>query len=151
MRAIGLAFATALLCGCGGEAPTPENAAAANEPARVCIESVLAEDSELGKVRNHAPETAPIAESARAYVQGLHGLDFTNCPAAFAEAFARHRAAWEASIVFFEAHGERRGEMHDVFDAIRAVGGETAATLRAHESEIWGTWSEVEAATEATP
>lgn len=115
------------------------------EAKAACVARVLARDNELGKARNHAPETAPLAEAVARYVEGLDGLDFTGCPPAFAAAFSRHRDAWKESAPFFEDFAGLRGEMHDLFDEIRSRD-EPGKRLRALEDRIWGTWAEVEEA-----
>ena len=57
-----------------------------------------AEDSKLGGLRNHAPETASLVESVGSYVEGLDNIDFSGCPEDFTAAFRSHRDAWERSI-----------------------------------------------------
>ena len=110
------------------------------------IEAVLARDAALGGARNHAPETGPIADAIRVYVEGLDAIDFSRCPPEFAAAFRRHREAWRASLPFFERFGDHRGEMHDVFEEIRATDDATRYELEGVEKRIWDTWAEVEAA-----
>ncbi|MCP4202310.1 MAG: hypothetical protein GY769_10285 [bacterium] len=107
---------------------------------------MLAEDTELGGVRNHAPESMPLAEAVRAYVEGLDEIDFGECPPDFATAFKRHRDAWRDSIEYFEQYDEMRGELHGLFDAIRELGDDARIRMESIEKSIWGTWSEVEAA-----
>lgn len=114
--------------------------------AREAIRSVLARDSELGRMRNHAPESAPVAEAVETYVRELATIDFEGCPPDFEAAFARHRTAWRDSIDFLAGFDELRGEMHDLFDAIRARGGSDRAELEDLERAIWSTWADVEAA-----
>lgn len=107
------------------------------------IERVLAAYEVLARVRNHASETAPVADAVRDYVAGLESLDFSATPAAFEAAFARHRAAWEAAIPVLEPHAELRGEMHAVLEEIRRRD-DARILLEEAEARIWGSWAEVE-------
>ena len=97
-------------------------------------------------MRNHASESAPLAEAVRAYARSLGAIDFSGCPAEFTEAFERHREAWLTSVELFEQYGELRGELHVLFDQIRESSPEARRRLENHEKAIWGTWAEVEAA-----
>lgn len=116
-------------------------------PARACIDAVYARDNQIGALRNHAPESAPIAQAVRTYADGLAALDFSGCPAAFKEAFAAHERAWRAAIPYLERHAEERGEMHAVFARLRAGG--DGEQLKALEKAIWDSWAMVEAAGQA--
>jgi hypothetical protein len=110
------------------------------------IRAVLAQDDSLGAVRNHAPENMPLSAVIRDYVTGLESINFRGCPESFTTAFQRHRQAWERSIPFFARFDTLRGEMHDLFEEIRQRDAKTREGLEAAESDIWGTWGEVEAA-----
>lgn len=110
------------------------------------IARVLAVDEELGAIRNHAPETGPLHVGLEDYVAGLAALDTSGCPDDFVTALASHRRAWEESIPFFARFADERGELHELFERIRARGGEDQASLEAHETRIWDTWAVVEAA-----
>ena len=136
---------TMILAGCAGTGAPERQEPTHAEAIRVVIE----QDNWLGTVRNHAPENAPIARAVEAYVAGLDALDLEHCPPDFRLALRRHRNAWHDSIAFFEQHAELRGELHDVFDAIRAKGGTPRSGLEAVEAGIWGTWAEVEEAMNA--
>ena len=113
------------------------------------ILKVLEQDTRLGTVRNNAPRNAPIAEAVRDYVTGLDALDLNDCPPDFQRALRRHRDAWQASIAFFEQHEELRGELHEVWDDIRARGDEARQNLEQLEADILETWAEVETARDA--
>jgi hypothetical protein len=130
-------------------APEAEAATAVDDRERACIERVLERDSELGDVRNHASETGPLADAVRGYIAGLDALDFAGCPADFETAFVRHRNAWESSLEFFEQHAALRGEMHTLFDEIKALGGDAEDGVVIIENGIWTTWAEVEIAARA--
>jgi hypothetical protein len=108
------------------------------------IRVVIEQDSRLGTVRNHASEKAPIARAVEDYVAGLDALDLERCPPDFRRALRSHRDAWYDSIAFFGQHAELRGELHDVFDAIRAKGKTSRLALEALEAGILETWVEVE-------
>lgn len=137
---IGVFIACLALAACATPAPSKLPRAAA------AIRTVLEADTELGSVRNHAPESMPLAEAVRAYVRGLDAIDFDECPPDFTAAFRRHRDAWQESIPYFEEHDRMRGELHDLFDKIRAVSVEARMGIESIEKSIWGTWAEVEAA-----
>lgn len=115
--------------------------------AQACVRHALAEDARLGKARNHAPETQPIDEAVERYVAGMGGIDLRGCPAAFVTAFTRHRRAWQDAQPLLARHATERGEMHEVFDRLRA--GPDGPMLESAEAAIWSTWAEVERATSA--
>lgn len=144
-RARATLAATVILAGCGG-ARAPERQVPTYAEA---IRSVMEQDTQLGTTRNHASENAPIARAVEEYVAGLDALDLEHCPQDFRLALRRHRDAWHDSIAFFEQHAELRGELHDVFDAIRAQGETARSGLEAVEAAIFGTWAEVEQAVNA--
>lgn len=110
------------------------------------IAVVLAEDSRLGAARNEATQTQPIGQVVREYVAGLDAIDLQYCPPEFVTALRRHRDAWHDSIEFFDQFGAYRGELHDVFDMIRAEDQTALEGLEKVESAIWSTWEEVEKA-----
>ena len=139
--AVGLTLLLLEGCRTGPPEPAPDNTGTADSIARV-----LEADTRLGTIRNHAGETAPLHVGLEAYAQSLAELDFQGCPAEFIDAFSEHREAWLASVPFFERHSDLRGELHDVFELIRAYGGEDQAALEEHEQAIWSTWRKVEAA-----
>lgn len=134
-----VALASAILSGCQSSLHTPEQ--------RAAIQAVIANDNELGAIRNAASETGPLADAVRDYVAGMDGIDFSKCPAEFTEAFQRHRDVWEQSLPFFEQHLELRGEMHDLFNKFKADPA-TMAQIDAIDRRIWDTWAMVERATQ---
>lgn len=113
------------------------------------IRKVLEQDTRLGTVRNNASRTGPIALAVEDYVAGLDALDLEYCPEDFRLALRRHRDAWYESVAFLEQHAELRGELHDVFDAIRAKGEKPREGLERVEAGIWETWAGVEASKNA--
>lgn len=129
----------------GGETSEPKPAYAE------AIQAVMAADHRLGTIRNHASEDAPIARAVEAYVAGLDALDLGQCPQDFVQALTLHRNAWHDAIGFFEQYSELRGELHDVFEAIRGQDDTSRAGLEAVEADIWGTWAEVEASMKKYP
>lgn len=119
------------------EDETPSPAAIA------CVESVMALDDSLGRVRNHLSEMIPVHESIEHYVQSSEiYLNFEDCPALFQSAFQRHTNAWKEMAKVCEEYAEYRGEMHSVMDriAIECDCKEFNEAL----SEIWESWAEVE-------
>jgi len=146
----GIAGATVLIgllaSGCQMKrAPESRPATSQESDYVTAIHDVLSVDGELGMLRNRGTETESIVSSIRAYVAGIDGTDFSGCPEDFTEAFRWHRDAWEKSMAFFERFPSLRGEMHDVFEAIRSEGGETQTELERVEALIWDSWAEVEA------
>lgn len=138
----GILLACLALAACATSAPPKPS------PAVTAIRAVLQEDTGLGGVRNHAPESMPLAEAVEAYVSGLDTIDFGGCPADFIAAFERHRDAWRESIRYFEEFDGMRGELHDLFDEIREIDADSRRRIEAIEKGIWDTWAEVEAAVE---
>ena len=128
------------LAACATSAPSKSSRAA------TAIRAVLEEDTRLGGVRNHAPESMPLAEAVRVYVRGLDAIDFGGCPSDFTAAFKRHRDAWQESIRYLEEYEEMRGEIHDLFDEIREVSADSRMRIESLEKGIWGSWAEVETA-----
>lgn len=140
------ALAALLTSACASAPPAPGGEARAGEelsPEATAIARVLAADDEAGRRRNHACESAPLTEAIEAYLDELEALDYDGCPEEFAAAFRRHRQAWRDSLGLFGRYRQLRGEMHELFERIRA---QDAAALEAVEAEIWGTWDEVETA-----
>ena len=138
----GTLVACLVLAACASSIPSKSSRAAA------AIRAVLEEDTRLGGVRNHAPESMPLAEAVGAYVRSLDAIDFGECPADFTAAFERHRDAWQESIPYLEEYPELRGEIHDLFDEIRAVSADARMRIESIEKGIWDTWAEVEATVE---
>lgn len=104
------------------------------------------EDSELGKIRNHACEKVSLSQAVKQYTSAIKEIDFDGCPNGLKSAFEKHIQAWEDAIPFFEKHSKLRGEMHDLFEKIRSFGGQEKQNLEGIEKAIWGTWGEVEKA-----
>lgn len=109
-----------------------------------CIDSVIALDDSLGKVRNHACERISLAQTIKEYTAGMAQFDYQNCPKDFTEAFKKHREAWLAMIPLVEKYPDLRGEMHDLFDQIEI--GEHSEEFEPLLESIWSTWAEVEEA-----
>lgn len=132
----------------GSRGPTPTSKPRSEMTEREAVADVLTADEQLGKIRNHAPETGPIDIAAREYADALADLDYTNTPLAFQRAFAQHWTAWHDMAAYLEPHSELRGEMHDVFDQLEdPTVNPTAAEFKRRLDKIWSTWAEVEAAT----
>lgn len=131
---------SALPAGCSATGPPAPDESAARYHA--AMQAVLERDEALGEVRNHASETAPVADAIRGYTASLERLDFSGTPEAFERAFRAHREAWEGTLPFFERYSDLRGELHDVFDAIQA----RDSTMERVVRPIWSTWGDVEAA-----
>lgn len=126
-----------ILSACSTLKPNPESE-------RRAIEEVIQADAELGKIRNHAPEVMPIHLAIENYASSLRDLDFSNCPADFETAFVMHIEAWESSVDYFMEFTELRGEMHQLFEEIRAMNIVNKNRLEAVEKPIWDTWADVE-------
>lgn len=139
------------LPGCSGRAtsgalPAQAESERGDKAYRSAMQAVLEQDSEFGRVRNHAPESGTPAAAIRGYVANLDRIDFSGCPRAFTRAFRQHRDAWEATLPLLDQFDELRGELHEVFEVIRARDAETRAALEQVEQPIWSTWGDVEAA-----
>jgi len=109
------------------------------------IRRILAEDEELGGIRNHACEDTSLSATIRQYVAAIDALDFNACPADFTTAFQKHRAAWAASVPFFAQFDDLRGEMHDLFTIIEKGDKAQKAAFDEKLKLIQSTWMEVEA------
>jgi ketosteroid isomerase-like protein len=127
---------------------TPVVAPRIGSRAIVEIQRAITQDEILGSVRNEACHRRPIADVIADYVEALDLIDLDACPSDFAHALRAHRDAWHASIPFFTGFAELRGEMHEVFESIRARDATSRTTLEAAEARIWGTWSDVEKSVE---
>ncbi|MFN0034398.1 MAG: hypothetical protein ACKVUS_04975 [Saprospiraceae bacterium] len=126
------------------QAATPAQKAVPDQQSKDCIAHAIALDDSLGKARNHACEAIGLSETIRQYATGMGKINHQNCPAAFTEAFKKHREAWLALIPITDQYPELRGEMHDLFKQIEA--GEHAAQFKPLVKTVWDTWAEVEAA-----
>ena len=115
-----------------------------NLPESSCIEKIIAADSQLGKIRNHACEKQSLSLTISEYIAALKKLDYSGCPEAFVKAFNRHQQAWLDMIPVTDKYPELRGEMHDLFDIIERAS--DAETFKIRLKGIWDTWAEVEAA-----
>lgn len=110
------------------------------------IRTILARDSELAAIRDHACEDTALSATIRQYVAGIDAIDFSGCPAEFTGAFRRHRDAWENSIPFFGQFDSLRGEMHVLFNTIAESGENQKAAYEKELKAIMDTWGEVETA-----
>ena len=134
--------AIALIYACKADPrPTP-----INKLERTCVQNILKQDSILGGIRNHQCEELSLAKTIENYTQALSILNFEDCPPDFYKAFKAHIAAWNEMAVFVHPENDLRGELHDLFDLIKAKDdtGEFDRKLKA----IWDTWSEIEASQE---
>lgn len=132
--------------GCSHAGPPEPGTVPDPDPAAVAIQSVLAADEVAGARRNEASRHRPLHRVVADYVADLQALDTARCPADFTAALADHREAWRASEEFFARYDGLRGEMHVLFERIRAMGEGDRRGLEEVEEAIWGTWDEVEAA-----
>ena len=111
---------------------------------KVCVESIIKKDSELGKVRNHACEKLSLSETIIEYTTALKQLDFSACEKEFEVAFSSHINAWENAVSITDKYPMLRGEMHDLFDKIELTSDSTE--FKSLVASIWSTWGEVESA-----
>lgn len=108
------------------------------------IREALAEDSRLGRIRNQATVHQDLASVIGDYADAMDEIDCAACPVDFRDALRRHGRAWRDSIGFFRQFDDLRGEMHLLFDQIRAQGPAARQGLEEAERPIWETWREVE-------
>lgn len=113
-------------------------------PDKSCMNRVIALDDSLGKVRNHATEREPMSQVIRAYAAAMQEINYSNCPEEFREAFEKHRQAWLDMTAVTDRHQEMRGEMHALFDRLKAS--EDSVRFKVYLDKIWSTWAEVEKA-----
>ena len=107
-----------------------------------CMEIIIAEDSEAGKIRNHACEAMDLSATIRQYTSSIESLDFSSCPEEFSLAFKNHIHAWKDLIAFTDEFPDLRGEMHELFKEIEdSPQGEA---FKNGVQLIWDTWAEVE-------
>lgn len=125
-----------LAVSCAGPAPAPPPVDASE-----AIRHVLDVDRVIARQRDLSTDTVSLATAVATYVRGIDAIDFTGCPPEFVAAFRRHRDAWESAIPYLETHAELRGEMHVLFDRLRA---EEPVALAAVLRPIMSTWDEVE-------
>ncbi|MBT8296384.1 MAG: hypothetical protein KJO51_08200 [Gramella sp.] len=109
-----------------------------------CVQRILARDSILGEVRNHATETTSVSKTVLDYTRELDSLDYSNCPEEFKKAFHEHINAWLNVRSVTDKYPHLRGEMHDVFNEIE----KTSDSVRFKQlvGKIWETWARVEKA-----
>jgi len=107
-----------------------------------CVKMIIADDDSLGTVRNNACKEISLSQTIINYTASLKSLDFSNCPKPFSDAFKSHIKAWNKMLVETDNYPEFRGEMHDIFDQIKA--GPDSTKFKILEAEIWSTWSAVE-------
>ena len=130
-----------------GVAGADANTAASNESEQDCIDAILREDTALGDTRNHACETASLADAIQQYVDALSALDYEGCPREFSKAFEAHIDAWAAMKTFTEQFADMRGEMHDLFYKLER--GEQAEEFKPLLKAIWDTWAPIQTAKDA--
>lgn len=106
------------------------------------MQRILALDDSLGKIRNHASEKISLSETIKQYTSEINKMDFNGCPGDFTFAFKRHRDAWSKIMAITGKYPGLRGEMHALFDSIKA--GKDSAEFNLRLAAIWSTWSEVE-------
>ncbi|MEM7185198.1 MAG: hypothetical protein AAF466_00960 [Bacteroidota bacterium] len=109
---------------------------------KTCIKHIIAQDSVLGAVRNHAPETMPLSTAINQYAQDLQGLDYTGCPSGFVMAFHAHIEAWKEVTQVTDDYSELRGELHTVFDSLEKS--PDSVRFRKLVKGVWDTWADVE-------
>lgn len=114
------------------------------DTAAEAIQRILLADEQLAEHRNYACKDTTLSATIRQYVAGIDRLDFSDCPDDFTAAFRRHRDAWAASVDFFSQFDDRRGEMHELFAAIEAEGGQQQAVYEAALQPIMDTWTPVD-------
>lgn len=124
------------------ESEKPSSAGSTAEA--LATERVMAYDRLLGKQRDSIPELAGLSLAASAYVTGLDSIDYSGCPQSLQDAFKKHRDAWHNMIEFLKQHDSLRGEMHELFEQIRALSAEQKEQLDAHQKQIMDSWSEIE-------
>lgn len=134
---------TFLLFNCNNSQPADSSGDSQN-PDQTCIEKIIAEDEKFGKIRNHACENQSLSQTVIDYTTALEGLDFSECPEAFSNAFKGHIEAWRAVIPATDKYPDLRGEMHDVFEIIET--GADSTEFKALVAEVWATWGNVEKA-----
>ena len=115
-------------------------------PAAV-IERALTIDAQASHLRNHACETAPIADAVRGYVAALDAINLDGAPQDFVAALQSHRDAWLATLPWMDAVAADRGEMHQLLDRIKARDQARAAALEPLMKQVFATWTAVDAAT----
>lgn len=138
--AIFLCLAT-LLTSCNSDVNNKSKEAdTTNTPS--CIELTIKMDDSLGTVRNHACETISLSETIDQYVKELRSLDYEGCPEGFTNAFEKHMDAWTKMTTLTDNYPEIRGEMHQLFDELKAS--EDSVEFNQKLQAIWDTWGEVE-------
>ncbi|KAA3625396.1 MAG: hypothetical protein DWQ02_21840 [Bacteroidetes bacterium] len=118
----------------------PKNTETVNSSS--CIELTLKMDDSLGTVRNHACETISLSATIDQYVKELQSLDYKGCPDSFINSFDNHLDAWTKMIPLTDKYPGLRGEMHVLFDEIKA--GTDSVEFNQKLKAIWDTWAEVE-------
>ncbi len=131
-------------CGVNRQRSNLQNPQAESSILQTCIENAIALDDSLGKVRNHACETLPLAIAIQQYADGLQWIDYTTCPLKFSAAFEAHRQAWLQMIPYLQKYPEHRGEMHYLFGEFEK--GPDSATFKPLLKNIWDTWAVIEEA-----
>jgi len=106
-----------------------------------CIKNIIAQDELLGKVRNNICKTQSLSKAISDYTQGMRHLILVGCPQEFNDAFETHIVAWENMIPIADKYPEERGEMHDIFDRIKA---KSDKDFDDQLQSIWDSWAQVE-------
>lgn len=111
------------------------------------MQDALRADERLAATRDHDPESIPVADAVRRYVDGLDALDLDDCPASFTRALGAHRDAWAALAPTLDAYPDERGEMHDVFARLAdPQHNPDHARFDMLVARVWTTWGQVEGA-----
>ncbi|MCB0544193.1 MAG: hypothetical protein H6575_05330 [Lewinellaceae bacterium] len=118
--------------------PAPATTAAA----KACMDSIIAFDSRVGTIRNHACEKQSLSKTITEYTEALENADFAACPVAFKNAFLKHIQAWRNALAVTDKYPELRGEMHDLFNKIES--GDDGPVFKTLVADIWATWADIE-------
>ncbi|MGB4845841.1 MAG: hypothetical protein WBP16_15355 [Ferruginibacter sp.] len=111
---------------------------------KTSMEMVIKMDDSLGKIRNHACETATLSQAITNYADEIGKLDFTQCPKVFKTAFAKHRQAWIDFRELSDKYPDLRAEMHDLFDELEKS--TDSLLFKKLSKQIWDTWGDIEKA-----
>jgi len=109
---------------------------------KACIDMVIRVDDSLGKIRNHACETATLSQAITGYAAGISKIDFEECTAAFKTAFEKHRQAWIDFRELSDKYPDLRAEMHDLFDQLEKS--KDSLLFKKLSKQIWDTWGDIE-------
>ncbi|NNF32653.1 MAG: hypothetical protein HKN68_01000 [Saprospiraceae bacterium] len=107
-----------------------------------CIRTVLSKDTSLGSKRNNECKEVSLSTTIDRYVISLSGLDYSECPNLFTEAFKSHIDAWVNMKQVTDSFPNLRGELHDLFDQIE--GSKDSIVFKKLLADVWSTWEIVE-------